>query len=32
VEEGKARGFLRLEGFQKKVEVGGRWRVVKVID
>jgi hypothetical protein len=31
VEEGKARGSLKLEGFEKKVEVGGREHVVKVI-
>ena len=31
VEEGKARGILELEGFEKKVEVGGREYVVKVI-
>ena len=31
VEEGKARGSLRLEGFEKKVEVEGRLHVVKVI-
>jgi hypothetical protein len=32
IEEGKARGFLRLEGFEKEVEVNGRKHVVKVID
>ena len=32
IEEGKARGSLRLEGFEKKVEVEGRKHVVKVID
>jgi hypothetical protein len=32
VEEGKARGSLTLNGFEKKVEVDGRERVVKVID
>ena len=32
VEEGKARGSLRLEGFEGRVEVGGREHVVKVID
>ena len=31
VEEGKARGSLRLEGFEKKVEIGGRKHVVKVL-
>jgi hypothetical protein len=31
VEEGRARSSLRLEGFEKKVEVGGREHVVKVI-
>jgi hypothetical protein len=31
VEEGKARGSLRLEGFEKRVEVGGREHVVRVI-
>jgi hypothetical protein len=31
VEEDKARGFLRLEGFERRVEVGGREYVVKVI-
>jgi hypothetical protein len=31
VEEGKARGSLKLEGFEKRVEVGGREHVVKVI-
>jgi len=31
VEEGKARGSLRLEGFERKVEVGGMEYVVKVI-
>ncbi len=31
VEEGKARGSLRLEGLEKRVEVGGREHVVKVI-
>jgi len=31
VEEGKARGSLKLEGFEKKVEVNGREHVVKVI-
>jgi len=31
VEEGKARGSLRLEGFEKKVEVGNREHVVKII-
>jgi hypothetical protein len=30
VEEGKARGSLRLEGFEKRVEVEGREHVVKV--
>ncbi len=32
MEEGKARGSLTLKGFEKKVEVGGREHVVKVID
>ena len=32
VEEGKARGSLRLEGFEKKVEVDGKEHVVKMID
>ncbi len=32
VEEGRARGSLRLEGFEGVVEVGGREHVVKVID
>jgi hypothetical protein len=31
IEEGKARGSLRLEGFEKEVEVNGRMHVVKVI-
>ena len=31
VEEGKARGSLRLEGFERRVEVGGREHVVRVI-
>jgi hypothetical protein len=31
VEEGKARGSLRLEGFEGRVEVGGSEYVVKVI-
>ncbi len=31
IEEGKARGSLRLEGFEKKVEVNGKTYVVKVI-
>jgi hypothetical protein len=31
VEEGKARGSLRLEGFEGRVEVGGREHVVRVI-
>jgi hypothetical protein len=31
VDEGKARGSLTLKGFEKKVEVGGREHVVKVI-
>jgi len=29
VEEGKTGGFLRLEGYEKKVEVGGRDHAVK---
>jgi hypothetical protein len=32
IEEGRARGSLRLEGFEGVVEVGGREHVVKVID
>jgi hypothetical protein len=32
VEEGKARGSLRLEGFEKEFEVDGKTYVVKVID
>jgi hypothetical protein len=32
IEEGKTRGSLKLEGFVKEVEVGGRRYVVKVID
>jgi hypothetical protein len=31
IEEGMSRGSLRLEGFEKEVEVDGRRRVVKVI-
>jgi hypothetical protein len=31
VEEGKARGSLRLEGFEGRVEVGGKTHVVKVV-
>ncbi len=31
VEEGKAKGSLRLEGFEKKVEVDGKEHVVKVV-
>jgi hypothetical protein len=31
VEEGKARSSLKLEGFERKVEVGGKEYVVKVI-
>jgi hypothetical protein len=31
IEEGKARGALNLEGFEKEVEVNGRKHVVKVI-
>jgi hypothetical protein len=31
IEEGKARGSLRLEGFENKVEVGGREHVVRII-
>ena len=31
IEEGKARGSLRLEGFEKEVEVDGKKHVVKVI-
>ena len=32
VEEGMSRGSLRLKGFEKRVEVGGKEYVVKVID
>jgi hypothetical protein len=32
VEEGKARGSLMLKGFEKRVEVGGREHLVRVID
>jgi len=32
VEEGKARGSLTLKGFEKRVEVGGREHLVRVID
>jgi len=32
VEEGKVRRYLTLKGFEKRVEVGGREHVVKVID
>ncbi len=32
VEKGISRGFLRLEGFEGRVEVEGREHVVKVID
>jgi len=32
VEEGKARGVLKLEGFEGRVEVNGKTYVVKVID
>jgi hypothetical protein len=32
VEEGKARGSLTLKGLEKKVEMGGKQYVVKVID
>jgi hypothetical protein len=31
VEEGKARGILKLEGFEGRVEVGGRRHVVKAV-
>jgi hypothetical protein len=31
VEEGRARGFLPLEGFERIVEVDGRWYTVKVL-
>jgi hypothetical protein len=31
VEEGRSRGSLKLEGFEKRVEVGGRKHVVKVL-
>jgi hypothetical protein len=31
VEEGRARGSLTLEGFEKKVEIGGREHVVRVL-
>ncbi len=32
MEEGKARGSLTLKGFEKRVEVGGREHLVRVID
>jgi len=32
IEEGMSRGSLMLRGFEKKVEIGGREHVVKVID
>jgi hypothetical protein len=32
VEEGKAWGSLTLKGFEKRVEVGGREHLVRVID
>ncbi len=32
MEEGKARGSLTLKGFEKRVEVGGRKHLVRVID
>jgi len=32
VEEGKARGSMTLKGFEKRVEVGGRKHLVRVID
>ncbi len=32
VEEGMSRGSLRLKGFEKRVEVGGKEHMVKVID
>jgi hypothetical protein len=32
IEEGRAKGPLTLKGFEKRVEVGGREHVVKVID
>ncbi len=32
IEEGKARGSLTLKGLEKRVEVGGKEHVVKVID
>jgi hypothetical protein len=32
VEEGKARGSMTLKGFEKRVEVGGREHLVRVID
>jgi Fe2+ transport system protein FeoA len=32
IEEGKSRGSLKLEGFEKEVEVDGRRHMVKVID
>jgi hypothetical protein len=32
IEEGRTRGSLTLKGFEKRVEVGGREHVVKVID
>ncbi len=31
MKEGKERGFLTLKGFEKRVEVGGKDHVVKVI-
>jgi hypothetical protein len=31
VEEGRTRGFLPLEGFERVVEVDGRWHAVKVL-
>jgi len=31
IEEGRARGSLKLEGFEKRVEVGGSEHVVKVV-
>ncbi len=31
VEEGRSRGFLTLKGFEKRVEVGGRKHVVRVV-
>ncbi len=32
MEEGRERGSMRLEGFEKRVEVGGKEHLVRVID